>query len=357
MQVFRAVIWLMALAVAGQAAPVPAPPEGFAAAQYVDGKGCVWRQAGAEWEAQLDRGGRAVCGFPPTESARRTDPDQDRILSLPVTPEPQPTPEEALLAQLSAGLRQGEFIDDPRPLEPRREPDLPVSHDQVTTDLGALARNEAAMRVALAGGADGSSDLCRTLGYRPDPDQLPVLGGDVTRGLCPGMRAPTPQERLSDGATTAPAAPARAATAGTSAPASAARDTAGKADAPAVRQASRGNISGTVDGKRASTAAPATGGARTAPAARSPAQSTVPAVEMIPASARYVQIGGYRDDENATIAIRRLSGLGYRVAQTYSQDRGARLRLVMAGPFTDRQALVAALNRLRANGYPKAVAR
>ena len=29
----------------------------------------------------------------------------------------------------------------------------------------------------------------------------------------------------------------------------------------------------------------------------------------------------------------------------------------MAGPFTDRQSLIAALNDLRANGYPKAVAR
>lgn len=355
MQVFRAVMGLMAMAVAGQAAPVPPPPEGFAAAQYVDGGGCVWRLEGTEWQPQLDKGGRRVCGFPPTESARRTDPDQDRILALPVTPEPQLTPEQALLAQLSAGLRQGEFIDDPRPPEARRDPDLPAPRDQVTTDLGALARNEAAMRVALAGGADGSSDLCRTLGYRPDPDQLPLLGGDVTRGLCPGMRAPTPQERLIDGAIAAPSAPARAASA--VALAGGARDVAGRNEAAPTGRASRDRTAVPVEGNRAAAAPPAAGAVREANAPRALSKPAASGVEMVPASARYVQIGGYRDDDNANIAIRRLSSLGYRVAQTYAQDRGTRLRLVMAGPFADRQALIAALNRLRANGYPKAVAR
>nr|WP_252733686.1 SPOR domain-containing protein [Paracoccus marinaquae] len=78
---------------------------------------------------------------------------------------------------------------------------------------------------------------------------------------------------------------------------------------------------------------------------------------MIPASARFVQVGAFADDANATIVIRRLSEMGYRVGQTRSRHDGKPVRVILAGPFTDRRSLVAALNRLRAQGYPGAVAR
>ena len=98
--------------------------------------------------------------------------------------------------------------------------------------------------------------------------------------------------------------------------------------------------------------------ASSGPARRSRA-ATVAAdrVEMIPASARYVRIGDYAAEANAAGAIRRLSDLGYRVAQTYGRRGGIRVRIILAGPFRDRRSLVEALNHLRRNGYPRAVAR
>lgn len=78
---------------------------------------------------------------------------------------------------------------------------------------------------------------------------------------------------------------------------------------------------------------------------------------MIPASARYVQVGAYSDDDNAMIVLRALAARGYPTGQTRSKDGSKPLRAIMAGPFPDRQALIAALNDLRRNGYPSAVAR
>ena len=78
---------------------------------------------------------------------------------------------------------------------------------------------------------------------------------------------------------------------------------------------------------------------------------------MIPANARYVQIGTYADEANALAALRRLSGMGYRTAQRHERSKDKVAKAILAGPFADRQALVAALSRLRANGYPRAVAR
>ncbi len=78
---------------------------------------------------------------------------------------------------------------------------------------------------------------------------------------------------------------------------------------------------------------------------------------MIPANARYVEIGSYADAANAMAALRRLSGLGYRTAQRDQKIGDTVGKAILAGPFADRQALVTALTRLRANGYPRAVAR
>ena len=80
-------------------------------------------------------------------------------------------------------------------------------------------------------------------------------------------------------------------------------------------------------------------------------------IEMIPANARYVEIGTYADEANAMAALRRLAGLGYRTAQRDQKVKDNPGKAILAGPFADRQALVAALSRLRANGWPRAVAR
>ena len=54
---------------------------------------------------------------------------------------------------------------------------------------------------------------------------------------------------------------------------------------------------------------------------------------MIPASARYVQIGAYGDEGAAKAAMQDLSGRGYAVGEGRVKGEASSLRLVMAGPF------------------------
>ncbi|QBX34466.1 hypothetical protein E4191_06880 [Paracoccus liaowanqingii] len=78
---------------------------------------------------------------------------------------------------------------------------------------------------------------------------------------------------------------------------------------------------------------------------------------MIPASARYVLIGAFSDEAGAATARQALAARGYSVGQGRVKGDASPLRLIMAGPFADRRALIVALNDLRRNGYPGAVAR
>lgn len=348
------IFWVfLALAVAAHAAPVPPPPEGFAGMQYVDGRGCVWRRPpDGDWSAWRDGAGGAICGFPPTLEARRTDPDAERVLAPEHPPRP-PSVEDLLADRLASGLRQGDLVADPRPAEIRRAPQEPETPPQEARDLTMMARQEAALRSALNKGADGRSDLCGLLGYRPDLTAVPILGGDVTLGLCPGMRAEIPTDRIVEGGRAPDPAPV---------PALAAR----AAARPKPSVAPGGAVSAVTADRRAparpdrASTGPAlqAGGSVTARhRPPKPTPSAPPQTEMIPASARYVQVGGYGDDENAVATIRRLSAMGYRVAQTRTRSDDRTIRLVMAGPFTDRRSLIAALNRLRSDGYPRAVAR
>lgn len=384
MRVLLSAVWVMLLAVAGQAAPLPLPPDGFSGGQYVDGGGCVWQREDGGWQRRLDGAGVSVCGFPPTRSARRTDPEIERVLAPEFPPQP-PSPEDVLTGQLAAGLRQGEFLADPRPMEVRRTPDLAATTDPIATQVSELARSEAALRSALSGGGAAGSDLCRLLGYVPDTATVPVLGGDVTQGMCPGMRAPKPEDRITEGVVASaapkvkeagPVSPSSTAAVGGLSGAALRSVTAAGAAAPSAqpgqpRAALSGqpSVAASASAAKAVTAPDATRGvagqvgavgvvSRRQGAAAVPATGPAPAtVEMIPATARYVQIGGFRDDRNAQLAIRRLSTMGYRVAQKRGRTDDTALRVILAGPFTDRQALVAALNRLRAEGYPGATAR
>ena len=79
--------------------------------------------------------------------------------------------------------------------------------------------------------------------------------------------------------------------------------------------------------------------------------------EMIPASARYIQVGAFQDGENALIVLRALSERGYPVAQTRITQKAKDMRVIMAGPFPDRQRLVEALSDLRRTGYAGAMPR
>lgn len=293
----------MLLAARAVASPQPPPPADFTATQYIDGAGCVFERAGDAWQARVDTDGAPVCGFPPSLSARGSG-----VAVTTAAQEDPPSVEQRLNQQLAQGLRDGEFRADPAPREQRLDP--PQQPQSPMLDMIAvMMRQQAGL---MAGGE--AARLCALLGYRPEPTGLVPPGADVTQGYCPAMRAEVPRPlAVAPNPVTDP-----------------------------VRALPRPS--------------PQKPGASSATARRQAATPPrrEPAVEMIPASARYVEIGSYADDSNANSAIRTLSQRGYPVGQSRARRQDGTVRVILAGPFADRQSLVAALNDLRRNGYPRA---
>ncbi|WP_347139543.1 SPOR domain-containing protein [Paracoccus sp. SSK6] len=315
MRVFAWMVLVLWLPGRVLAAPEPPPPGDYPGAQYIDRTGCVFLRQGADWVPRRDKEGAPICGFPPSQPAQLSE-----------APETPPSPEEMLTAVLAEGLRSGDLVADAS-----ATPLAPAAPDPAQAELDAtLAQRvelDSRIRGVMAGRApDG---LCARLGYHPSGDALPIIGGDVTQGLCPGMSAPANGPAV----IIATAVPQNAQSSAIAEPPAKAQRRSAAAKSVPVKPAS-------VIARRPAPPQPAT------------AQ-----VEMIPAHARYVQIGIYADEANALAALRRLSGMGYRTAQRKERRDGAPGKAILAGPFADRQALVAALTRLRANGYPRAVAR
>jgi cell division septation protein DedD len=283
---------------AADAAPVSMPPDGFAGTQYIDSAGCVFARTDAGWTARLDGAGQPLCGFPPSIGISRVD------TAPPVAPSDA---EDVLMEQLTQQLRPGEWAADPQPAEIRHAAPAPVTDPIRTTLEEALA---VAPALRQASGLEVSDDLCSRLGYKPDAnDGAPIPHAAL--GLCRGMKTGNVK--------------------------------AGTSDKPAV-------VSPRPVTKLTS-----------AVVARRPSQTLTPlsrpVLEMIPASARYIQVGAFEDGENALIVLRALSGRGYPVAQTRITERAKGMRVIMAGPFPDRKKLIEALVTLRQTGYAGAMPR
>ncbi|MFN3524797.1 MAG: SPOR domain-containing protein [Paracoccus sp. (in: a-proteobacteria)] len=295
------------------AAPEPPPPANFAGMQYIDARGCVFTRAQAGWQGRLDPAGELLCGFPPSLDQRRLDPETSHVLP-PVTPLTPPDPAQILADRLAEELRNadmtGEVLPAPPPLPGRRNPLL----DEMT----AAVAQQASVRSAVGGHVSG--DLCARLGYRADPVEDGI--SDPT-GFCLGQRPPTPAPRFSEAGA-----------------------------APQARVAQRPEATPTARPAHPVAATTRQTSRPTPPAAR---QRAATDVEMIPASARYVQIGVFRDDASAQAAIRALAEAGLPIAQSRSTAGAG--RAIMAGPFPDRRRLIETLNLLRAGGWPGAVAR
>ena len=301
---------LLLAASALQAAPVPPPPGDFSGRQYIDGQGCVFQRSDAGWQARLDGGGQPLCGFPPSIEMRRLDPDSTHVLRDDA-PEPPADPAALLAARLAEDLRQADLAEPvPKPAPASAAPS--ALGEQIAVSLSLQQRAAEQRNV----GSGMPADLCRRLGY----GDRPVDGGvpDPT-GFCPGLRPPAPAVLVQDRAPASRANPAPARPA-------AAPPSRGRAASPPTRQA---------------------GAEPSRPVAN-------PGVEMIPAHARYVQIGVFLPDE-ADRAIRALAAKGLPAVRLRAEAN--RPVVIMAGPFGDRQALISALNRLRAEGWPGAVAR
>lgn len=307
------------------AGPTPPPPDDFAGAQYIDGQGCVFTRNGVHWLPRPDPTGGQLCGFPPSLEVRRTDPGTVDVLP-PAHPVAPPDPAALLAERLAEELRRADMDGDVLPaveLPQRRQ-------NPMLAELTTMVNASGAVTSSLAAVAGAPTDVCARMGYRAEP--LPGGQRDPS-GLCPGLRPATPEARHA-------AAPSqRVAAATTGAPAA--------ATPPAVTRPAKARPAPARSAPRPAAA----GQAAAAPTrARTP---TADGPEMIPASARFVQIGNFADPAAAEAAIRALTSRGMPAARGRSGGRIA----VMAGPFADRRSLIAALNQLRRNGWPGATAR
>lgn len=301
---------------------MPPPPADFAGAQYIDGKGCVFTRSGLHWLPRPDPAGGQLCGFPPSLEVRRTDPDTVDVLP-PAHSAAPPDPAALLAERLAEELRRADMDGEVLP-----PVDLPqLRPNPMLTELSAMVEASGAVTSSLAAVAGAPQGVCARMGYQTGP----VPGGQRDpSGLCAGLRPPTPEPRHA-------AAPAvHVAAAPTP-----------HAAAPAQPAAPRLAAARTAPSR----AAPQPAARRPAPAA--PASRPAEGPEMIPASARFVQIGAFADPAAAEAAIRALTNQGLPAARGKSGERIA----VMAGPFADRRSLIAALNRLRGGGWPGATAR
>ncbi|KGJ20194.1 SPOR domain-containing protein [Paracoccus sanguinis] len=347
-------------------APAEAPPPGFTAAQYIDSQGCVFVRTGAGWAARIARDGSAICGYPPTLSARRTDPDRPPTLFAPPEEPRAQRIERVLTETIVSNLIEGELLIPPAaPHAPAASAsgdapsagavNSPPPAAPVATDPKGSPENGGPLAARTAGPAKpadplGLSALVReaSVATVPDPSRRharlcaltgadatpqPGLGGATALGFCgPASVSLSPQAR--------PETPA---------PGRARIATAASAPPLATRGASPTRAAATPKAPRqpAPTSARAATERRTTTAVR---QGTEP---MIPPGARYVQIGAFRDAGNAARTARRVSDLGLPVARSLQ----GQTQLIMVGPLTGREAVVRALDRVRRAGFRDAYAR
>lgn len=314
-------IWLGWLAPMAALALTPAepPPADFPGRQYIDSIGCVFQRGDdGGWTARLARDGAPICGYPPSLSVRGLN-GRPRLQAL--DPDAGKSRAELVHEQLGrlvmTELRPGELVSDPRP--PEALPDMgpePTS----TAPLDALKTSlRAAPVIQAAMGRDLQPNLrlCRLLGHdralAPD-----TTGRDPTQGFC-GALTETQLSRLAFARpVTVVAAPAAAVTAG--------------------KQLARNNGKG-----QAVRAAPASSVVAARPL-------------LIPASARHVQVGTFAGKAEGMQMATRVARLGYPVlrGRLAGADGG---RVILAGPFVNRQAIIQALDRIRRAGFADAFVR
>lgn len=332
LRIWRGVlVWLWCLA--PLAAPAQVPPPDFGAVLFIDAAGCVRERDGTDWRPRLLSDGTPDCGYPPTPLPGPPPRDAD----LPLPPG-LPEAEGRLLATLAEGLRPGDFL----PPGPAMPPPATPGHPAMQTIETALSGEGLAARAALAG-ARPNARLCALIGQ--GGAAAGGLGADPSRGFCPGdapglvtaalrsaaalpVRAEVPQPEASAEEAASAGRIDRPADAG--APAGAA-PVAARRDAPPPRPAG------------AVTPAP------TRAAAPGPRRALVVDESLIPAGARYLQLGGPVDAGAAQAGFVRVAALGLPAAR--GRVPGGKGVLVMAGPFDSRQAIVRAYARLRTAGF------
>lgn len=349
--------------------PAETPPEDFPGQQYIDSTGCVFLREADAWVARQTRDGQPVCGYPPSLSQRgiegrprlrALDPDAGKSRGQLI--------EEALTRVVVPNLRAGELVSDPRPLD--QLPDMgPEPYDSAPMDtLRAALRAAPAVRESMSRDLQPNRRLCALLGY---DDAAPAavkagLGSDPSQGYCGSLPDPD-LSRLAFarpiGTPLQPAAPVASASAQLKS-AKSSQPAVSEKPGPSARPAAPGSARQMAEQKkpapapRAAAAQPGKDAAAVPPppkASATPAPSRAgTAVGMIPAGARYVQLGYFADEAAADVAAKKAISLGYPVLSGKGQGK---TRFLLVGPFDDRQGIVRALYGLRRAGFRSAVPR
>lgn len=350
-------IWLWCLVPQPVAAQVP--PPGFEAALFIGADGCVRERSGGGWRARLLADGSPDCGYPPTPlpASRMRD-------GLPL-PFGVPEAEGRLLALMAEGLEAGDF----QPPVPAPPPPAMPGHPVLRAIEGAMSAEGMAARTTLSG-ARPNARLCDLIGATGG-GAASVPGADPSRGFCPGdapdlvsaalRPAATLPVRPADRAVPAPGTasakitPATAPQRGAPVPKPAVTSSEAARVAAASADADPGATAAKPAPARPGTA-PAASRAAAAPAAPpGPRRAAVADAHLIPAGARFLQLGGAVDAAAAEAGFARIAALGLPVARGRIADRDE--VLIMAGPFDSRQAIVRAHARLRGAGFATITAR
>jgi cell division septation protein DedD len=348
-------LFLPGLVLAQDLRPAETPPGDFAPRQYIDSKGCVFLRSGqGGWQARRSRDGAALCGYPPTLSVRGIGgKPRLRALDADAGRSRAERLRQALSLQVLTNVLPGELVGDPQ--QPAGLPDLgpepadPAPAEQLRAAVAAMP----AVRQGTSAGLKPNLRLCRLLGYDDGRTAAAAPGRDPSEGYC-GSLTPADLSRLSFARPAGSASPPPDDQPQPAAAVAEAMPSARKVIGPATgetnalpgsaRQGSTGSGAAAPAGKQAIAAA-RPGSARAAP------------VGMIPAGARYVQLGRFSDIGDADQALQRLADLGYRVLRGSDGVDGHVVQIIMAGPFPDREAIVRGLDAIRRAGYRQAFAR
>lgn len=360
MRMLWGIICLALLAAPLHARPSPPPPGDFRGHIYVDSTGCVFHRDGRKWtERRVD--GQQICGFPPSLDPLRFDvtetaPKSPNMIAV----------EHDLLGVLASEIRQGELTADKRDREYIAKAPPAPGQGKFTAELMAMMRRDSELQSKLSGSFH-ANDVCKRLGYSAELDPRPILGWDVTMGLCPDTRATAPRERIAFGqrlkdglaehqgdlpenekpATQSPSEVASDDKA-IEVAASTAMQTPSLPANPDLKKITKVQNSAA---KTSISKPPGQGVKAKSENSRAAGNQTAEGTR------KYVEVGIYRDDQPAEQTIGNLTKMGYPAAQAYRRQDRQTVRIIYAGPFHDSSGLNAALNALRKAGYADAVTR
>lgn len=315
--------------------PAETPPPDFTAGQYIDSAGCVFVRTDGGWRGRIDRDGAAVCGYPPTLSARRTGSDSEPALF----PEPElpraARIERELTQAIIPNLQAAELAEGNPVREARKESGNP--------DLGAVGNPQVPQGEA-----------------PPDPLQI---GATVTQApvLSREMAGPGRIDRLCaliGGSRTAQDGASLSLCGGATSLASLARVSPerkenSKAGRSAAEAGGTKGVSPNAGAKTRKAKVAASEGSGASRAGASAKALPPDDMRMIPPGARFVQVGSFREAGQAQAAAARLVRMGVPVLR----GTEGKAELVMVGPLDGREAIVRMIEKLRRAGYPDLRAR